>query len=164
VLLLMRNNTRNIFIILFIFIGLVYFFKNFSIVSKNESKTEAKHKSNDRLLPSPDGDMQDQPQNNFANDQSQINRHPAHITYTKHAKCRMGCRKLDGSEVKEILEKGKVNLNKSNDRPGDCPTYALEGLTHDGQHARMVFAFCQNQDVKVITVIDLDTEWPCDCK
>jgi hypothetical protein len=160
----MRNNTRNIFIFLFILIALVYFLKNFSIVSKNNTNSNTKTHTNDRQLPNPEGNAQDKSANNFANDESQINRHPNHITYTKHAKCRMACRHLDQSEVSEMLENGKVNLNKSNDRPGDCPTYALEGNTHDGQHARMVFAFCKGQDVKVITVIDLDNDWPCDCK
>jgi Domain of unknown function (DUF4258) len=96
-------------------------------------------------------------------DPKEINRHPAHLQYTKHAKCRMQCRQFDDSEVKEILENGTINYKKSNDRPEKCPTYALEGKTHDGQQARMVFSFCDPNDVKLVTVIDLDTDWKCDC-
>src|SRR5689334_9103439 len=42
-----------------------------------------------------------------------IDRHPGHLIYTKHARCRMGCRHIDESEVTEILEKGRVNYAKS---------------------------------------------------
>ncbi len=89
--------------------------------------------------------------------------HPRTINYTKHAKCRMECRDFTKQEVEEILENGKINFSKSNDRPGDCPTYALEGITSDGQHARMVFALCSQTTAKVITVIDLDTDHDCNC-
>jgi hypothetical protein len=102
--------------------------------------------------------------NYFPDNEKDINRHPSKIIYTKHAKCRMSCRHFTEKEVREILEKGKVNFNKSNDRPEDCPTYALEGETSDGQQSRMVFAFCNGgNQVKLITVIDLDTDWKCSC-
>jgi hypothetical protein len=99
-----------------------------------------------------------------ADNEADVNRHPQRIIFTKHAKCRMACRHLDDSEVREILEHGKINFAKSNDRAGSCPTYALEGRTHDGQQTRMVFAFCNATEAKVVTVIDLDTDWKCDCE
>ncbi len=92
-----------------------------------------------------------------------FNRRVAHIIYSKHARCRMDCRHIDESEVKEILEKGQVNYNKvENDARGK--TYPVEGITHDKQHVRIVFAPKDDGDVVVVTVIDLDTEWQCDCK
>jgi Domain of unknown function (DUF4258) len=96
-------------------------------------------------------------------DPAELNRHPKNLHYSKHAKCRMNCRNLDESEVQEILNTGKINFAKSNDRPNKCPTYALEGRTHDGQQSRMVFSFCGAEDVTVVTVIDLDTDWECNC-
>ncbi len=89
--------------------------------------------------------------------------HERKIILTKHAQCRMECRHFTNEEVKEILQNGTINFDKSNDREGSCPTYAIEGETHDGQHARMVFAFCDYNTAKVITVIDLDTDWKCNC-
>jgi hypothetical protein len=89
--------------------------------------------------------------------------HDRKLILTKHAKCRMECRHFTEAEVQEILDNGKINFEKSNDRAGDCPTYALEGETSDGQEARMVFAFCDYNTAKVITVIDLDTDWQCNC-
>jgi acetylornithine deacetylase/succinyl-diaminopimelate desuccinylase-like protein len=83
------------------------------------------------------------------------------IVYSRHAKCRMYCRHIDESEVKEILQQGEVNFNKI--QKGDKgATYPVEGTTHDGQHVRIVFA-AHEQDVVVVTVIDLDTDWKCNC-
>ncbi len=84
----------------------------------------------------------------------------AHITYSKHAKCRMNCRHIDRSEVQEVLKEGKVNPHKSRPRKG---TIALEGETHDGQDVRVVFAPESDDRVHVVTVIDLGNEWDCDC-
>lgn len=84
------------------------------------------------------------------------------IEYTEHARCRMQCRKISQAEVEEIMRDGKINYNKSgvNDKP--CPTYALEGITRDNQRVRIVFGQCDYK-TKVITCIDLDTDWECHC-
>ena len=85
------------------------------------------------------------------------------ITYSRHAKCRMDCRHIDESEVKEILATGEINYNKEETSEKGI-TYPLEGTTHDGQHVRIVFAPKENEIV-VVTAIDLDKDWPCgDCK
>jgi Domain of unknown function (DUF4258) len=92
-----------------------------------------------------------------------LNRNPSNINYSKHARCRMDCRHIDESEVKEILREGKVNYNKSELNGADCKKkYAVEGLTHDKQKVRIIFAPC-NTEVTVVTVIDIGEEWPCDC-
>ena len=74
----------------------------------------------------------------------------------------MQCRKITQAEVEEIMRDGKINYAKSevNDRP--CPTYALEGVTRDDQRVRIVFAQCDLK-TKVVTSIDLDTNWECHC-
>jgi hypothetical protein len=99
---------------------------------------------------------------NPVNDPSNLDRH-ARLTYTKHARCRMDCRQITEQEVAEILERGQINTEKSNPRDQPCPTYALEGYSDDGQHLRIVFAPC-NGETKVVTCIDLDKEWQCDCR
>ena len=84
------------------------------------------------------------------------------IIYSRHARCRMDCRHIDESEVLEILQNGTLNVNRIEaDERGK--TFPLEGVTHDRQKVRIVFAPKQN-DLVVVTVIDLDNEWPCDCK
>jgi hypothetical protein len=104
----------------------------------------------------------DLPPSDNQNRDEGFNRRTSHIYYSKHALCRMECRHIDESEVKEILESGQVNYSKiESDTRGK--TYPLEGVTHDHQHVRIVFA-PKDDGVLVVTCIDLDTEWPCDCK
>ena len=91
-----------------------------------------------------------------------FNRKTNNLIFSKHARCRMDCRNIDESEVREILKKGTLNEKKiQRDKRG--MTYPVEGSTHDGQHVRIVFA-PKDDRLVVVTVIDLDNEWPCDCK
>lgn len=93
-----------------------------------------------------------------------LNRNPSKINYSRHARCRMECRKIDASEVEDILENGKINYAKSEigDRPDCKKKYAVEGTTKDKQRVRIIFAPCKTE-VTVVTVIDIGREWPCDC-
>lgn len=93
-----------------------------------------------------------------------LNRHPQRIHYSKHAKCRMDCRHIDESEIKEILETGTINYRKSELQGEPCrKKYAVEGLSKDHQKLRIIFAPCGNE-MTVVTCIDLGVEWACDCK
>lgn len=92
-----------------------------------------------------------------------LNRNPANINYSKHARCRMECRHISASEITDILKNGKVNYRKSDLKGDDCSKkYAVEGVTRDQQRIRVIFAPCNNE-VTVVTCIDLDKEWECDC-
>jgi hypothetical protein len=98
--------------------------------------------------------------NNISDDD--FNRSVDHIIYSKHARCRMECRHINEDEVKEILKDGKVNERKiETDIRGK--TYPLEGIA-EGHHLRIVFAPKGNDAVEVVTCIDLDTDWTCDCE
>lgn len=97
-------------------------------------------------------------------DESELNRHPEHIHFSKHAKCRMGCRHIDETEIKEILETGVINYQKSSLNGDPCRRkFAVEGPTKEGQRLRVIFAPCGNE-MTVVTCIDLGVEWACDCK
>jgi hypothetical protein len=97
------------------------------------------------------------------NEQPALNRHSP-LRFTRHARCRMACRQITVEEVEDILAYGKINTQKSNPLDEPCPTYALEGDSDDGQHLRIVFAPCEDEDsTSVITCIDLDKEWACSC-
>lgn len=85
------------------------------------------------------------------------------IIYTKHARCRMGCRHINENEVMDALEHGQINYRKSNTNDQPCPTYAVETRSPDGQLVRIVFADC-GEVTKVVTVIDLETDFSCNCK
>ena len=93
-----------------------------------------------------------------------LNRNPSHINYSKHARCRMDCRHVTENEVEEILKDGKINYTKSELQGDDCnKKYAVEGISKDNQKLRIIFAPCNDEET-VVTVIDLGTEWPCNCE
>ena len=85
----------------------------------------------------------------------------AEYFFTKHARCRMECRRITQKEVKEIVRKADVNYRKSDLKAADGPTYALEGYTSkDRQHIRIIVAPKQRH-LSIVTVIDLDKDWEC---
>ena len=89
----------------------------------------------------------------------------AEYFFTKHARCRMECRRITQKEVKEIVRKANVNYRKSDLQASGGPTYALEGYTgKDRQHIRIIVAPKQRH-ISIVTVIDLDKDWECpSCK
>ena len=91
-----------------------------------------------------------------------FDRRISYLSYSKHARCRMECREISQSEVEQIMQQGKINYNKSDLKNSRCPRYALEGTTNDNQRVRIVYAQC-NESTTVVTVIDLETDWTCDC-
>ncbi len=85
----------------------------------------------------------------------------AEYFFTKHARCRMECRRITQKEVKEIVRKADVNYNKSELDASQGPKYALEGYTSkDRKHVRIIVAPKQKH-LSIVTVIDLDKEWEC---
>lgn len=89
-------------------------------------------------------------------------RNTSHLIFTRHVKCRMDCRQITIDEIKEILEKGNLNYAKSGLSSKGDSTFALEGYSHENQHIRVVVA-PENDGLVVITCIDLNKEWPCNC-
>ena len=85
------------------------------------------------------------------------------LRFSRHARCRMECRHIDESEVREILQQGRINAAKSEPDARPDPKYAYEGQTHDGQQVRIIIAKVPGKWV-VVTVIDLKQEWQCACE
>ena len=83
------------------------------------------------------------------------------LVLTKHAKCRMACRDISYDEINQIVKNGNINTGKS-ELNTENPKYAVEGVSHDGQHIRIILA-PQKQNLVVVSCIDLDKEWACDC-
>lgn len=85
------------------------------------------------------------------------------LILTRHAKCRMDCRQITEKEIREIIEKGKLNRNKSGyNKQHQDSTFALEGYSFENQHIRVVVS-PKDSKLVVITVIDLDKDWQCHC-
>lgn len=91
-----------------------------------------------------------------------FDRRISYLKYSNHANCRMQCRKISQVEVQEIMQNGNINYEKSDLQNARCPRYTVEGITADRQRVRVVFAQC-NESTTVVTVIDLDTEYECNC-
>jgi hypothetical protein len=91
-----------------------------------------------------------------------FDRRVSYLKYSKHANCRMECRKITLAEVEEVMKEGKINYTKSDLKNGRCPRYAVESTTDDDQRVRIVFAQCNDSTI-VVTVIDLETEFECNC-
>jgi hypothetical protein len=89
-------------------------------------------------------------------------RDTTHLIFTKHAKCRMDCRHVNKREIIEIIVTGNVNYSKSGRGGKGDETYSLEGYSYEHQHLRVVVA-PESDGLVVITCIDLDKEWPCNC-
>ena len=143
-------------------VALFAFFKN-----KNNKTTENPRTKNEESRPDTKNENgTDKPKNTTSvKDFADLRFHNKPVVLTKHAKCRMGCRQIDASEVQEMLDNGVVNQRKSGQSKDEstCPTVALEGKTHDAQTVRIVVAECADK-AKIVTVIDLKNDFVCDCK
>ncbi|RTL60323.1 MAG: DUF4258 domain-containing protein [Sphingobacteriales bacterium] len=141
---------KNVLSLLLGIMGLFILYKIYDLSNQPDFKQEKIKK----------GDVVVAPVTTKPNDE--LNRSTSHFIYTKHARCRMDCRHIDESEVKEILREGKINYAKSQYQNTDNPKYAVEGWSHDNQHLRIVFAPAEDA-VVVVTCIDLETEFECHC-
>ena len=84
------------------------------------------------------------------------------LVLTKHARCRMDCRHITIDEIHEILDEGTINYSKSEPNARPDPRYAMEGLTEEHQHLRIIIA-PEKDKLIIITCIELGVEWRCDC-
>lgn len=85
------------------------------------------------------------------------------VQITKHAQCRMDCRQINNKEIMEVLLQDKINPNKTQAAAdGKCASYAYEGTTSSNKKLRIVMADCEDKG-KLVTVIDLKTDFECTC-
>ena len=91
-----------------------------------------------------------------------FDRSPSQLSYSKHALCRMDCRRISKEDVEEIMEEGVINLGKSDRNDQPCPTFALQGRTKDQEYLRIIFAQCEDE-TKVVTCINLNEDFKCHC-
>lgn len=83
------------------------------------------------------------------------------VQVTKHAACRMECRFIKENEIMEVLAQDYINTAKTRN-DGDCPSYAYEGKTNTGKKLRIIIADCE-KIAKLVTVIDLNSDFKCVC-
>lgn len=83
------------------------------------------------------------------------------IELTAHAKCRMDCRHISEKEIKEVLQKGKINYSKTKKNAAPCPSYAVDYFVN-GKQIRIVVGDCDDKAV-IITVMDTGKNFECHC-
>ena len=74
----------------------------------------------------------------------------------------MDCRNITIDEIKHVLKTGYVNNSKSGIGSHGDSTFALDGYGADKQHIRVVVA-PEHAGLVVITCIDLNKKWFCEC-
>jgi hypothetical protein len=162
----MQGGKNKLYIVgVVIALGLFILFKNKGLRNNDDRRPEKprQEQTDPKKERQQDRDREKRPPSDEPGRETGFNRRAGKLIFTKHARCRMGCRHIDESEVQEILESGIVNDRKSEPAARPDPKYALEGKTHDGQQVRIIFA-PSPRGMVVVTVIDLDTDWTCDCK
>jgi hypothetical protein len=91
-----------------------------------------------------------------------FDRMPARVIFTPHARCQMDCRQISQEEVKEIMQKGIINFNKSNRMARPCPVFTLQGRTSGGASIRVFFSQCPGETT-VISCYILGEITDCHC-
>lgn len=145
-----------------IFIASILVFSSCGNNSNSKTKNKAETSSDVATPNTPSDNSPSKSGKTFT--EADLRYHQKPVILTKHARCRMGCRHIDASEIQEMLKNGVVNTRKSGQSKDEatCPTQAIEGKTHDNQTVRIVVAECDTK-VKIVTVIDLKNEFKCTC-
>lgn len=130
---------------LFLIINLIYLL----LISCNSNNSSNSNQNSQTV-------SKDSSDSNFSDSKDKKLKISSKIVLTKHAQCRMDCRKIDIEEIKEVISKGRINPKKSDLKKKPCPVIAMEGKTSKGKEkVRVVLAACK-EETKVITVIDLN--------
>ena len=74
----------------------------------------------------------------------------------------MNCRKISREDIQRVMQKGVINLSKSNRRAHPYPMFALQGRTDDKEYIRVIFAQGRKR-TEVVNCYNLEKEVICDC-
>jgi hypothetical protein len=155
------NNNRNKIIFVTILLVLLFLAR---IYKQQQHTTTHTDKPTNTVVEPPHEPQPAEPPHSAGGEHQSVIDPDATLKYTRHARCRMDCRHISEADIKEVLREGHVNEAKSQQNESPCPTYAIEDDRNiDGVRLRIVFAKCEHE-TKVVTCIDRDHEFECDCK
>lgn len=87
------------------------------------------------------------------------------FTFSEHAICIMACKQITEEEVRDILKNGDVNFSESDTRGVPCPSYAIEGTTHNKKLRVLVTIFERDSMAEITTTINMEAgKDTCKCK
>ena len=85
--------------------------------------------------------------------------------FSDHAKCILECKHITEEEVREVLKNGDVNFSESDTRGVPCPSYAIEGTSHNKKIRVLVTIFERDSTAEITTAINLEAgKDTCRCK
>jgi hypothetical protein len=93
----------------------------------------------------------------------QVNR--STFKYSEHVKCILHCKGISQEEVQDVLKNGDVNFSESDTHGVPCPSYAIEGTSHDKKLRVLVTVFERDSTAEITTAINLEAgKDTCRCK
>jgi hypothetical protein len=85
-----------------------------------------------------------------------------HITITTYGKCRMECMQVNINEVKQVIRKGILIMDRSYRRKYPCTVFILQGMSENNRSIRLVVAQCRDEVEVVNCYIPGDLK-ECNC-
>ena len=79
------------------------------------------------------------------------------FSFSEHAKCIMDCKQITEEEVREVLKNGDVNFSESDTRGVPCPSYAIEGTSHNKRLRVLLTVFERDSTAEITTAINMET-------
>ena len=85
--------------------------------------------------------------------------------FSEHAKCILQCKQISEEEVKEVLKTGEVNFSESDTHGVPCPSYAIEGTSHNKKLRVLLTIFEKDSTAEITTAINMEAgKDTCRCK
>ena len=87
------------------------------------------------------------------------------FSFSEHAKCILLCKQISEEEVREVLKNGDVNFSESDTRGVPCPSYAIEGTSHNKKLRVLLTVFERDSTAEITTAINMEAgKDTCRCK
>ena len=87
------------------------------------------------------------------------------FSFSEHAKCILECKNITEEEVREVLKNGDVNFSESDTHGVPCPSYAIEGISHNKKLRILLTVFERDSTAEITTAINLESgKDSCKCK
>src|SRR5215217_332747 len=90
-----------------------------------------------------------------------FHRMPERLRFYAFARCRMQCLAISEADIHMLMQKGVININKSNRMSRPCPIYAVQARVND-RYLRVLFEQCRNGTF-VVNCYKLEQDIACDC-
>lgn len=85
--------------------------------------------------------------------------------FSEHARCILACKQISEEEVRDVLKNGEVNFSESDTRGVPCPSYAIEGSSHNKKLRVLLTVFERDSTAEITTAMNLEAgKDTCKCK